>query len=69
MAEQPQLVPKDFTTDEYNKLKDKWVGSERGQAIIKSGSEQDAWYYEQGTWASVFEQDVYEISHQKEISN
>jgi len=59
MAEQPQLVPKDFTTDEYNKLKDKWVGSERGQAIIKSGSEQDAWYYEQGTWASVFEQDVY----------
>ena len=22
MAEQPQLVPKDFTTDEYNKLKE-----------------------------------------------
>lgn len=59
MAEQPQLVPKDFTTDEYNMLKEQWVGSERGQAIIKKGSEQDAWYYEQGTWATVFELDVY----------
>ena len=59
MAEQPQLVPKDFTTDEYNKLKEAWVASPKGQAVIKKGSEQDAWYYENGTWAYVFEADVY----------
>ena len=59
MAEQPQLVPKDFTTDEYNKLKEAWVASPKGQAIIKKGSEQDAWYYETGGWQYVFEADVY----------
>ena len=59
MAEQPQLVPKDFTTDEYNKLKQAWVASPKGQAVIKQGSEQDAWYYETGGWQYVFEADVY----------
>lgn len=59
MAEQPQLVPKDFTTDEYNKLKEAWVASPKGQAVIKKGSEQDAWYYETGGWQYVFEADVY----------
>ncbi len=59
MAEQPQLVPKDFTTDEYNKLKEAWVASPKGQAVIKQGSEQDAWYYETGGWQYVFEADVY----------
>ena len=59
MAEQPQLVPKDFTTDEYNRLKDAWAASPKGQAIIKKGSEQDAWYYENGTWQFAFEADVY----------
>ena len=59
MAEQPQLVPKDFTTDEYNKLKEAWAASPKGQALIKSGSEQDAWYYETGGWQYVFEADVY----------
>tara|TARA_Y100000022_G_scaffold46878_1_gene39495 strand:- start:650 stop:2017 length:1368 start_codon:yes stop_codon:yes gene_type:complete len=59
MAEQPQLVPKDFTTDEYNKLKDAWAASPKGQAVIKKGSEQDAWYYENETWRYVFEADVY----------
>ena len=38
MAEQPQLVPKDFTTDEYNKLKEAWAASPKGQAVIKKGS-------------------------------
>ena len=59
MAEQPQLVPKDFTTDEYNKLKEAWAASPKGQAVIKQGSEQDAWYYETGGWQYVFEADVY----------
>ena len=57
MAEQPQLVPKDFTTDEYNQLKE--FGKSEGQAVIKQGSEQDAWYYETGGWQYVFEADVY----------
>ena len=59
MTEQPQLVPKDFTTDEYNKLKEAWAVSPKGQAIIKAGSEQDAWYYENETWRYVFEADGY----------
>jgi len=59
MAEQPQLVPKDFTTDEYNQLKDAWASSPKGQALIKAGSEQDAWYYETGGWQYAFEADVY----------
>ena len=59
MAEQPQLVPKDFTTDEYNQLKEAWAASPKGQALIKAGSEQDAWYYETGGWQYAFEADVY----------
>ena len=35
MAEQPQLVPKDFTTDEYNKLKEAGLQVQRDKQLLR----------------------------------